>query len=172
MMNLYLLNKEFENALINIVDIDDDYVVDVTTGEVITQEEYDKTLNALSLSREDKIKNCVYYTKSLELDEDVISQEIKRLQTLKRTKTNAKERMKNYILKNVDKGEKLDFATIRLSCIAGLESIEIDADADVPQEYCMVKIEPSKTELKKALKSGIEIDGVRLVRPEKRLMIK
>jgi len=171
-MNLYLLNKEFENALINMISLDAEYVADANTGEVITQEEYDKALNALSLSREDKIKNCVYYTKSLELDEDVISQEIKRLQTLKRTKTNAKERMKNYILENVDKGEKFDFTTIKLSCLAGLESVEIDGDADIPQEYCRIKVEPSKTDLKKALKDGIEIDGVRLVRPDKRLMIK
>lgn len=172
MESLYQLNAEFENAILNIATLDDDFVVDETTGEVITQAEYSNVLNELSISREEKIKNCLYYTKSLELDEECISTEIKRLQVLKATKVNAKERMKAYILDNVDKGEKLDFQTIKLSCVAGLESVEIDPDAEIPQEYCTIKITPSKTELKKALKGGIEIDGARLVRPEKRLMIK
>ena len=172
MKSLYELNKEFENAILNVTSLDDDLVVDETSGEVITQAEYSKVLNELSISREEKIKNSLYYTKSLELDEECISTEIKRLQGLKARKVNAKERMKAYILDNVDKGEKLDFATIKLSCVAGLESVEVDADAEIPQEYCSVKVTPNKTEIKNALKAGIEFDGARLVRQEKRLMIK
>ena len=171
-MNLYEINRDFEKAILNIVNLDDDLVVDETTGEVITQDAYDKILDQLELVRDEKLKNCLYYIKSLEADEDIISKEINRLQGLKSTKTNAKERLKAYVLENVDKGEKLDFKTIKLSCVAGSESVEIDASAVIPQEYCSIKVTPSKTELKKALKSGIEIDGVRIVRPDKSLRIK
>jgi chaperonin cofactor prefoldin len=171
-MNLYDLNKEFEKAILHISQLDDDLVVDETTGEVISQDVYADMLNAIDMARDEKLKNCLYYIKSLESDEDVIAKEIKRLQGLKATKTNAIARFKDYVLDNVDKGEKLDFQTIKLSCVAGLESVEIDPDAEIPQEYCNIKITPSKTELKKALKSGIDIDGARLVKKEKRLMIK
>ena len=171
-MNLYEINKEFEKAILNIVNLDDNLVVDETTGEVITQDAYDKILDQLELARDEKLKNCLYYIKSIEADEDIIAKEIKRLQGLKSTKSNTKESLKAYVLENVDKGEKLDYKTIKLSCVAGAESVEIDFDAQVPKQYCTIKVTPSKTEIKKALKSGIEIDGVRIVRPEKRLMIK
>tara|TARA_R110001606_G_scaffold141321_2_gene280467 strand:+ start:8238 stop:8435 length:198 start_codon:yes stop_codon:yes gene_type:complete len=62
--------------------------------------------------------------------------------------------------------------TIKLSCVAGLESVQVDVDAQVPQEYCTIKVTPNKTELKKALKGGIEIAGVSIVKLEKRLIIK
>jgi ribosome-associated translation inhibitor RaiA len=171
-MNLYDLNKEFEKAILHISQLDDDLVVDETTGEVISQDVYADMLNAIDMARDEKLKNCLYYIKSLESDEDVIAKEIKRLQGLKATKTNAIARFKDYVLDNVDKGEKLDFQTIKLSCVAGLESVQVDADAQVPQEYCTIKVTPNKTELKKALKGGIEIAGVSIVKTEKRLMIK
>jgi ribosome-associated translation inhibitor RaiA len=171
-MNLYDLNKEFEKAILHISQLDDDLVVDETTGEVISQDVYADMLNAIDMARDEKLKNCLYYIKSLESDEDVIAKEIKRLQGLKATKTNAIARFKDYVLDNVDKGEKLDFQTIKLSCVSGLESVQVDADAQVPQEYCTIKVTPNKTELKKALKGGIEIAGVSIVKTEKRLMIK
>lgn len=171
-MNLYDLNKEFEKAILHISQLDDDLVVDETTGEVISQDVYADMLNAIDMARDEKLKNCLYYIKSLESDEDVIAKEIKRLQGLKATKTNAIARFKDYVLDNVDNGEKLDFQTIKLSCVAGLESVQVDADAQVPQEYCTIKVTPNKTELKKALKGGIEIAGVSIVKTEKRLMIK
>lgn len=171
-MNLYEINKEFEKAILNIVNLDDDLLVDETSGEVITQDSYDKILNQLELARDEKLKNCLYYIKSLEADEDIIAKEIKRLQGLKATKSNTKESLKAYLLENVDKGEKLDYKTIKLSCVAGAESVEIDFDAQVPEQYCTIKVTPSKPMMKKALKSGIEIYGVSIVRPEKRLIIK
>ena len=172
MKSLYEINSEFEKAILHISQLDDDLVVDETTGEVISQDVYADMLNAIDMARDEKLKNCLYYIKSLEADEDVIAKEIKRLQGLKATKTNAIARFKDYVLDNVDKGEKLDFQTIKLICVAGLESVQVDADAQVPQEYCTIEVTPNKTELKKALKGGIEIDGVSIVKPEKRLMIK
>jgi ribosome-associated translation inhibitor RaiA len=171
-MNLYKLNKEFEEAIYNISQLDCDLFLDETTGEVISEDVYADMLNAIDIARDEKLKNCLYYIRSLESDEDVIAKEIKRLQSLKATKTNAIARFKDYVLANVDKGEKLDFQTIKLSCVAGIESVQIDVNAQVPQEYCTLKVTPNKAELKKALKRGIDIDGVLIVKPEKRLIIK
>jgi ribosomal protein L19 len=171
-MNLYKINNEFQNAINTIVEICDDGFVDTITGEVISQNDYDNIINTLSINREDKIKNCLYYIKQLEADNLTVSNEIARLQNIKKSKSNHLDSFKKYVLNNLNVGEKLDFNTIKVSCGKGISSIVINDAGLVQSQYCTTTITPSKTLIKKALLAGDEVDGATLITKDKRLLIK
>lgn len=52
-------------------------------------------------------------------------------------------------------------ATISLR--AGVESVVIHNEKDIPSQLCRVTITPDKAEIKKQLKAGVQIDGAELV---------
>lgn len=45
----------------------------------------------------------------------------------------------------------------------GTTSVVIEDEKEIPSQLCKVTVTPDKTEIKKQLKSGVEIDGARLV---------
>ncbi|QEO57594.1 siphovirus Gp157 family protein [Francisella marina] len=171
MSNLYQISHELEQAINNILDLDD-MVANTETGEVISKEQYNELLDKLQMDKQEKIKNILLYIKSLEADSLAIQQEIKRLQNLKKTKDNLVERLKDYVLENVSQGDKFDFGIIKLSVPAGIEKVVIDDDAQIPKDLGKIEFVPNKTLIKKALKAGQDILGARLVNDDKRLLIK
>ena len=53
------------------------------------------------------------------------------------------------------------FGTVSLR--QGIESVVIHNEKEIPSQLCKVTVTPDKTEIKKQLKSGVEIDGAELV---------
>lgn len=107
-----------------------------------------------------------YVIKDFENDTEAIDKEIKRLQALKESKTNALDRMKEAIsnamkLFNI---EKVEIATLKLS-FRRSESVQIMNESEIPKKYIVEKTTytPNKNEIKKSIKAGENVAGTRLI---------
>ena len=121
------------------------------------------TLEMLDCSIEEKVENTAKYIKNVESDIEGIKAEINRLTTLKKQKERNTEWLKSnieYALKT--KGiEKLEVGTFKCGYRKS-ESVEVEDLNALPMDYIKTKMEPDKTAIKKALKAGEELIGVRL----------
>ena len=152
-MNLYQIDREIEEVLMNLVDDE--------TGEV--DEEKLEQLNQLNVDRKEKIENCVLFAKSLRADGDAIMNESNALKERASRKFNKAERILQYVDMSLN-GEK--FETERcLVTYRPSQAVEILNEELIPDELCVYKTErkPSKADIKKLLKSGKEVKGAILV---------
>lgn len=148
-MRLY----EIDNAIMECVDEE--------TGEVV---DIDR-LNALEMERDAKIESVCLWKKDLEAEAKAIGEEIKRLQERKRADENKAESLKSWVGYALS-GAK--FKTPKVS-VSYRKSTSTEFDGDVntlPDKYCTIKREVSKTALKEALDAGEVIEGARLVQKE------
>lgn len=121
------------------------------------------TLEMLDCSIEEKIENTGKFIKNTESDIAGIKAEIDRLTTMKKTKENFVERLKNnveFALK--EKGlETLTVGTFKCGYRKS-ESVEITNLDVIPADYTKVEIKADKTAIKKALKAGETVDGAHI----------
>lgn len=163
MMNLFELTSEFKQTVSRLEEMDLDHEV------------FQDTMDALQAPIEEKVENIVKYMKSLEALADAKKREAKRLSDSASADLKKVEWFKNYMADNLNKAgiKKLQAGVFALSFRKGSEVVEVDENK-LPLDY-YVPQEPkpmSKTELKKMLKDGMEIPGVKIVRKEDTLTIK
>lgn len=154
-MKLY----EIDEALENIILMDDGRGIDGETGEIIDK---DKIEN-LQMSRKDKIENCLLMVLNLKGDSKIITNEIKRLNAKKKAIDSKVDWLKNYVMQSLD-GEKFATPRVKIS-YRDNESVVFSGDiSSVPDKYLRFK-EPeiNKEVVGKLLKDGEKIDGFSLV---------
>jgi len=150
-MNLYNIKSEYINIAMQLTD-----------GELTP--ELEQALQITEQNLHDKAVNYGYVIKTLESEADIIDAEIKRLQELKKTRSNAVERLKTNITEAMELFgvTEVKAPTFKLS-FRKSESIECDEFVD--SNYCTVKtsIAPDKVAIKQAIKEGKDVVGARLV---------
>jgi hypothetical protein len=113
---------------------------------------------------QDKAINYSYAIKTVSNDVDAISEEIKRLQALKKAKENVVQKLKDTVVNAMQIYciEKVETPTLKLS-IRRSEAVEVDDSFD-DDIYMIKKVTytPDKTRLKDAIKRGESIQGVTL----------
>jgi acetoacetate decarboxylase len=113
---------------------------------------------------QDKAINYSYAIKTVSNDVDAISEEIKRLQALKKAKENVVQKLKDTVVNamQIYGIEKVETPTLKLS-IRRSEAVEVDDSFD-DDIYMIKKVTytPDKTRLKEAIKRGESIQGVTL----------
>lgn len=127
--------------------------------------------NALIINQtelQEKAINYGYVIKSIESDVDIIEAEIKRLQALKTSRSNAIERMKEAVLKAMDIYgiQKVESPTLKLSIRNNAPSVEVLNEYQIPDSYKKTKVKTTifKTAIKKDIESGLEVPGAVLTR--------
>ena len=133
--------------------------VDPETGEIIDTEK----LDYLSMERDSKIENIGLWIKDLKAEADAIKNEIANLQKRKKVAENKAESLKNYLEYALD-GQK--FKTARLSVsYRRSESVNVTDPTKLPEDLIetIIDIKPNKTEIKKAIKAGLAVDGAELI---------
>lgn len=153
MASIYELNKNYQevSALLETAETEEEL------------QAINDTLEMLDCSIEEKVENTAKYIKNVESDIEGIKAEINRLTALKKQKERNTEWLKSnieYALKT--KGiEKLEVGTFKCGYRKS-ESVEVEDLNALPMDYIKTKMEPDKTAIKKALKAGEELIGVRL----------
>lgn len=167
---------EIEQSMMNLLE----YGVDDSTGEIIeTEEEFNNLYNSIQLDLQTKIDNSNCLCKLIDGELEVIDKEVVRLQKEKKLRENKKEWLRrnvdNFIRRqftdeNGNLNEealskyKLELPHSKISYRKS-ESVEVNDVSLLPKEYQKEKTDVSanKTEIKKALKEGKEINGAKLV---------
>lgn len=129
-------------------------------------EDEDALIDEIELAQLDldiKFENCVCYYKNLEADAELLKAEAKKLNDRAKTLINRADKFEQY-LANCLKGKKWKNGIHEISYRKS-EVVEIVDESLIPFVYLRTKqtVEPDKNEIKKHLKEGATIDGVKLV---------
>lgn len=127
-------------------------------------------LDAVQGDFNDKAINTVKAIKRVEGDIELIDNEIKRLQAMKKTRQNALDSVKDYLKRNMAETGifkiecplfKISYSERKDSAVELDESLFLDNNLD--ENLITVKITPNKTAIKKALTAGQDVIGAKLV---------
>ena len=159
-MKLYQLSQQY-NA-IKEMDLDEEVIQD--------------TLEALQGDIEDKADNITKLIRELELSAEAKKAEANRLWESAASDLKKSESLKKYLEMNLIHAgiKKIDTGLFKIGFLKGREVVEVD-ESKLPDNYWKVeevRKPMSKTDLKVRLKSGVEIDGVKLTRKPDTLQIK
>lgn len=150
--------------------------VDITTGEILDEVEFNKLFDEIQMDLNSKIENTICFAKSLEAEAEAIKAEEKKLADRRKAKENLSERLKKRINDyitwqftdeegNVDtvglNKFKFDSPKAYISYRKSEKVNVLDAEK-LPSEFVTVKTEtkPNLTEIKKAIKNGADFSGV------------
>lgn len=148
-MNLYEINAAIMDCM---------QEVDEETGELLNVE----MLDSLLLARDEKIENIACWIKNLKADAEALKAEKDSFAKRQKAAENKVEQLKQY-LSNVLEGEKFSSDKAAIS-FRKSEAVEIDDWTKLDKDYLKYKDpDVDKTAVKKALKSGCILNGVRLV---------
>ena len=156
-MSLYTLSQD-------LIEIDE--ILENAEQEEI-KEEASEIKEIIKKEIESKAENIAYYIRNLESEIESKKAEEKRIKESRQREEKKLENFKNYVLNifiELDK-KKIETSIGKLA-IRTSKAVEISVDINaLPDEYKRIKttVEANKTDLKKALKQGVEIKGVELV---------
>lgn len=145
-MNLY----EIDSAILDCMDLE--------TGEVFDVDRFEE----LNLERTVKIENICLWIKNLKAEIEALKAEKDAFAKRQKSAENKMESLKKYISGYLE-GTPYESAKVKVS-FRKSEVLDITEGAAIPVEYLKFK-EPDvdKVELKKALKSGVQIPGVSII---------
>lgn len=163
-------------SLYNITDKFIEIMDKVQDGE-ITEEEYNELGQELAVALQNKSIGIIGYIQNKEALIDAVDVQIKRLQDLKKQKTNNLDKFKQYVKENMEKLgiTKLETEIGKMSIAKNPLSIEIENEDEIPsefkQEVMTVKID--KTAIKTYFKeTGEIVPGTRIISDKTSLRVK
>lgn len=141
--------------------------IDEETGEIKDPEILDELEAEFKTALTNKSAGIIKVIREQEEKINGTENEIKRLQNLKASRTKALERFKDYIkfnLKNMDI-KKVETSLGTISLRVNPPSTDIFDESILPKKFFKEKVTytASKTDIKKALQTGEEVPGARLV---------
>jgi len=151
-MSLWQINQNLLDSMAKMMDYANE-----NGGEITTEMELE--IENIQFSKAEKIDNYARLILANKADVETIDAEIERLAKHKRTIVKANEWLMRNLEHNIDEsGFKTPLFAFKWAKSEAVEIIDLNT---IPMEYLRTKtsIEPDKVEIKKALKSGIEIQG-------------
>lgn len=162
-MNIYDIKNEYQLIISDIINND---------GEITPDQETALQINRADL--ETKGINYAYVIKQLDADCDAIDLEVKRLNALKKVRSNAAERLKANISSAMllFEVEEIKTPLIKLN-FRNSESVEITNEEVLADKFLVVKTttSPDKKAIKDAIKNGEVVEGA-VISYNKNLQIK
>lgn len=144
-MKIYEIEREIEDC------------IDLETGEIIDMDRLAK----LNMERDKKIKNVALWAKELLATADAIKNEEEKLKHRREVAENKAESLKKF-LSYILNGEKKEYENVAISYRQS-ESVVVKDATKIPTEFIsepkVTAGTPMKSEIKKAIKSGIKIEG-------------
>jgi len=151
MSNIYQIQSEYLTLVNSIIESEGELTPEIEQALAINKEE----LQAKGI-------NYGFVVKSLESDIDIIDAEVKRLQGLKKVRTNAIERLKSTLKQAMELYEVTEIKSpiIKIN-FRKSESVEIVDEALLDASYMVEKVThaPDKAAIKEAIKSGKDVQG-------------
>lgn len=159
MTSLYQLTAEYQAIAerLHDSDLDDQTIAD--------------TLEGMSGDIETKIQNVGFVIRNEEAEAEMIEQAIDAMSKRMKSKRNHVQRLKSYVLGSMiaTGTNKVESPWFVLSIRNNPESVVIDAESQLPQEYMRevpASYSPDKTLIKKAIQDGFTVPGAHLTRTQ------
>ena len=134
------------------------------------------TLEAVEAEFNEKALAVSHVILNFDADIAALDLEIGRLTERKRLISNRQKQIKDYLRENMEASgiSKISCPLFTITCAKGRESVVVDSESAVPDEYVSVKTEirPDKLAIASALKAGKEVPGCHLERGQSSIRIK
>lgn len=144
--------------------------------EELTLADVADTFDALEGELSLKAESLVAVVNGIDYHIDNIDAEIKRLQGIKKTASNKKEWLRNYLKTNMQATgiTKIDCPFFKITLAKGRDIVVIESEELIPDQYVDVQVvtKPNKAEILKALKAGEDVPGARIEKSDESLRIK
>jgi len=149
--SIYQIKLEYQLLINQVIDADGELTSEVMEALQINEQQL-----------QSKAIDYSYVIKQLDSDCEQIDAELKRLQQLKKVRTNLAERLKDTISNamNLYEVEKIETPLIKLS-FRNSESVEITNESQLDACFIVTKTvtSPDKKAIKDAIKSGAFVEG-------------
>jgi hypothetical protein len=149
--SIYQIQSEYQLLINQVIDADGELTSEVMEALQINEQQL-----------QSKAIDYSYVIKQLDSDCEQIDAELKRLQQLKKVRTNLAERLKDTISNamNLYEVEKIETPLIKLS-FRNSESVEITNEKQLDACFIVTKTvsTPDKKAIKDAIKSGAFVEG-------------
>lgn len=156
------MNKSLFGITEELLQIFENIEIDEETGELLNLDAYEQ----INEDFETKASNWGLYIQQLQAEAKAIQEKEKELYSRRKAKENKADRMKRDMAKQLARvGRKsIETDSVRFTTRKDI-STEILDQSLIPEEYLNTKlvINPDRTEIKKAIQSGADIPGARLV---------
>jgi hypothetical protein len=160
MAKLYEITSEIKE--IESLDFDDETIAD--------------TLAAVQGEFKTKATAVLMVIGNYQADVDSIDAQIERLKLRKKTMENQRERLRDYLLTNMEASgiTKIECPYFTASIRKGSESVQILNEDQIPDDYMTTKvsISPDKKAIADAIKAGSEVTGAVLARGKNTITIR
>lgn len=122
------------------------------------------TLAGLEGEAEDKIHNVIRYARNLEAEAQAIKQAIGAMKLRLEVKSRRAEHLREYAMEGMQVigKKKLEWPDFVASVAPSPESVVVDDEASVPDDYCRYTRALDKAVIKQALKDGHTVPGCHL----------
>ncbi|SDB27539.1 siphovirus Gp157 family protein [Eubacterium oxidoreducens] len=148
MASLFTIVKEIEETLSKCFDAE--------TGEILDENALSR-LDELDLVKDEKVENCLLYIKNLLAEAKAVGEQKKIYAQREKALCNKADSMTRYVTNLLD-GEKFSSDKVTLSYRKS-QSVKIVDEEKIPSEFLKMSFSVDKTEVKKALKEGKDVDG-------------
>jgi len=149
---------------------------EVAANGDLPAEALNDTFQALEGEFNEKAVSIIHVVNDIDADIESIDNEIKRLQARKKTATNKKESIREYLRSNMEASgiTKIDCPLFSISLAKGRDTVVIDDESLLPDELVdvEVKLKPKKADILKAIQAGEDIAGARIEKSKTSLRIK
>lgn len=161
--------------LYKIADDHQEIIKAIDSGE-FTAEEMADTLEGAIGTFEEKAQSVLAYSENLASDIDQIDLAIKRLQERKKTLSNKKDSMRDYLKRNMQRTgiTNIKCPLFSITLAKGRDKVVIDDESLLPSDYLNVEVvqKADKKMLLSDLKEGVDIPGCHIEKGEESLRIK
>lgn len=142
----------------------------------LNDEAVQNSLEAIQGDFNDKAIAIIKLTENMTADTTAIDAEIDRLKARKQVIENRKKSLREYLLHNMEACNitKIECPLFTASLRKGVESVEIEDQSKLPDEFVTVEVvtKPDKNLIKAKLKAGEDVPGATLKRGATTLTIK
>lgn len=123
-------------------------------------------LEDLKEERKNKMENIALYIKNLEAEAKAIKEEEEKFEKRRKRMENKAEGLRNLLIRSITENGDKEFSTVHCSVrVRESDKTDILDESLIPKEYMKesIKYSPDKTAIKKAIKSGVEVAGARVI---------
>lgn len=155
MSSLYDIEQRYLAALDAATDPENDFA---------PMEVFKDTLDGIEGEAEDKIHNVIRYARNLESEADAIKQAMASMKIRLDAKRRRAEHLREYAMEGMQVigKKKLEWPDFVASVAPSPESVVVDDEESVPDDYCRYTRALDKKLIASALREGYEIPGCRI----------
>lgn len=163
MAKLYEIAAEYNSTFLALLEMED-----------IDDQTFDDTMSSIEGELQEKCKSVAAFFQNIQSDVDAMKQAEKRIAERRKSLESKANRLRDYLRDNMEFSgiTKIECPEFKVTLRKQSDVVVVEDVNSLPADYVKIKKEADKVAIKKALKDGVDISGVKLEKGKPGLLIK